>query len=608
MLKLETDLLANHLKSISEKELREVEEVEAAGVNALQDGARKILGVAGFDYFMGLIILANVIVMVAEIDESAKEENTNHENIRWAEVFGWVVLTVFIFELIMRLVSSQCTFWKDPWNVGDFVIVVADLVFSIIGMVAGDAFPVSILRVFRLSKLARVSKVLRIFPELKMLLAGLVHSVRAVFWGMLLLTLFLLVFSMVAVLVIHPLNKTVDYGDECDRCSRAYSSVPQAALTFFQIVVTGDSWGEYTVPLLEQHPGTILFFIPVFMCIGLSIMNLMLAVVVNQAQAAYESEAEVEETEKALQKMRHHDNVVTLCKRMDADNSGELSHDELFEGFKSLSEFRDAMQELGVTEGDFEIAWSIMDTHKTGTVSYKEFVSFLVTMKTSDSEFLLAYIKNCITWIKNTLTRQMELARIENQAMQNKLREAIDKVEEEEEAIQEDERVILTRQRTSKLEGVVSDSNQDGNLQRRIPQDRNEKQEKNIQDWMAYQRQQNVGMEGQPCVNEGIDGGVPAMSASMQDVVRDLAEQFSYDVFRMHLDLKNMLTDMQGNLCRGILPVSSTEHSSSKTKTELGSSMSTAVSSSARSTADPGLRGRCAADLGREFRPGVMLL
>merc|ERR1719424_2689332 len=116
---------------------------------------------------------------------------------------------VFIVELVMKLFVLRWGFFHDGWNTFDFSVVFIDSVFSILGIILGAIFPVSVLRILRLCKLARVSKVFRVFPELRILMAGLVGSFKAIFWGAVLLGFVLLVWAIIAVQFIHPLNKEI---------------------------------------------------------------------------------------------------------------------------------------------------------------------------------------------------------------------------------------------------------------------------------------------------------------------------------------------------------------------------------------------------------------
>lgn len=557
----DTHTLVRHLSSgrISDESLEKQEEHKHGAHSTLRVRMSKLLGSERFDYIMGLIIMANLVVIVIETDMSTNEEEESAiDGAHWIDVFGWAVLALFLLELTARLLTQQCAFWKDKWNILDFAIVITDCVFSLIGLIGGDIFPVSLLRVFRLSKLARVAKVLRIFPELRMLLVGLVGSLRAIFWGMVLLSLFMLVWSIVAVLLIHPLNKEIDYGD-CDRCSRAYSSVMQAGLTFWQQIVAGDSWGQATIPVVERYPITALFFVPVFLSVGLCVMNLMLAVIVNLAQKAYDFEAELDEAERVLSKLRQSSNVIEICKTLDKDNNGELSYDEIYAGFTEEGQFRQAMLGLGITEEDFDVAWAVIDLDNSGAVSYQELIKFLLSMKSSDTHFSLAYIKNYITWVKNSIQKQMEMQHLDAIKADSKLQQTMDKLEKSEAAIREDADMILSAVHphpswTSEMfqQGKGCDGTEESELESRMEswfqRHADAKQRRSAsKDKVASRGEEvnDIDVLHPPCGDAMQGSNTEFISASAGHALQDLMQHVGMDLSRMHIDLKHIVRDME---------------------------------------------------------------
>lgn len=387
-----------------------------------------------FESTMSFVIMANMIMIIVETDYGASHD----DSLAWAEVVGWVILIIFIIELILRLFATRMFFFKDNWNTFDFGIVVLDASFSFLGLILGDVFPVSALRIFRLCKLARVSKVFRVFPELRIMMAGLIGSFRAIFWGTVLLAFVLLVWAIVAVQFIHPLNtELAEKGtlEGCERCPRAYSSVMQAALTFSQQIVTGDSWGQATIPIIEAYPISALYFLAVFLSVGFAVMNLILGVVVNVAQTEHDNLKKEIEDEEGFEQMKDRDLLLTICADMDKDGSGELTKDELMRGFKERSDLREALVDLELNEVDIEIAFSSMDPDKSGTVTYIEFVKKLYSMKETDAMFLLEQIKYYIMLVKDsivvTLTEnQAELVAFEQADAAN-----LEKIIETEEAL-----------------------------------------------------------------------------------------------------------------------------------------------------------------------------
>merc|ERR1719375_1467069 len=122
-----------------------------------------------------------------------------------------------------------------------------------------------------------------------MMLRGFFGAVKAIAWGMILVMTILTVWSILAVKILHPINKRVTANniyDGCERCPRAFSSVFQARLTFFQTLVAGDSWGLVACPIIEEEPIACLFFLMVLASVSLFIMNLILAVIVESATEA----------------------------------------------------------------------------------------------------------------------------------------------------------------------------------------------------------------------------------------------------------------------------------------------------------------------------------
>jgi hypothetical protein len=351
---------------------------------------------------MGLIIIFNMVMIIIETDHGAENEDT----LPWAEVVGWINLSIFVTELTLRLFALRMQFWQDRWNTFDFLIVVSDALCSIIGLILGDIFPVSTLRIFRLCKLARVSKVFRVFPELRIMMAGLLGSMRAIFWGTVLLAFVLLVWAIVAVQFIHPLNKKLSESgglSDCERCPRAYSSVMQATLTFSQQIVAGDSWGTATIPLIEAYPGTAIYFLAVFLSVGFAVMNLILGVVVNVAQTEHDNLQSEIQFEEGYLRLENRDLLLKICEEMDKDESGELTKEEMLSGYEERADFRDALTGMDVQKDDLIIGFAAMDPDKSGTVTYNELVRKLYSMKETEMAFMLEQIKYHLMTVKDQL-------------------------------------------------------------------------------------------------------------------------------------------------------------------------------------------------------------
>merc|ERR1719162_244593 len=97
------------------------------------------------------------------------------------------------------------------------------------------------------------------------------------------------IFSIFAVVLIQPIVAEIaeDGGfGFCSRCPRAFESVMQANLTWFQTIVMADEWGTYFTPIIEHTPSTAFLIIPVTVLIALGLLNIVMSVIVSKAEDA----------------------------------------------------------------------------------------------------------------------------------------------------------------------------------------------------------------------------------------------------------------------------------------------------------------------------------
>jgi Ca2+-binding EF-hand superfamily protein len=230
----------------------------------------------------------------------------------------------------------------------------------------------------------------------------LVGAMQAVFWGCVLLTVSLTVFSIIAVRFISPLSQDLarqGVYDGCDRCSRAYSSVMNSNLTFLQILIAGDSWGTVTIPIIENYPGTIMFFVPVLAFINLAIMNVILAVIVESAEDARKGDLAARAKAKELDFVHKSRHFLRICQGIDQDNSGDLSLDELENGFEKNEDLAMTLHDMGIEKEDLATIFEIMDEDRSGKVDYKEFVEHIHKMRTADEQTTLNFIRHYVVQI-----------------------------------------------------------------------------------------------------------------------------------------------------------------------------------------------------------------
>eukprot|EP00928_Gymnodinium_smaydae_P067259 TRINITY_DN501_c0_g1_i2.p1 TRINITY_DN501_c0_g1~~TRINITY_DN501_c0_g1_i2.p1 ORF type:complete len:613 (-),score=126.26 TRINITY_DN501_c0_g1_i2:79-1866(-) len=350
---------------------------------------------------LGLVIFLNLVLVLLESDATVDGGIAPS----WMTTANYCFITVYVVELVLKIFAFGLSFFTVSWNLVDFTIVMVDVSLMMLGWIIGNMPSVSIFRVFRLARLARAFKMLNMFPELKLLMQGLLGAAKAIFWGLIMVALLLVIWGILAVQVIHPINMEVVHTDE--RTARAFRSVWQSILTFFQTIVAGDSWGQVALPIIERKPWTFIFFMGVLVSVGLAMLNLILAVIVESATEARQQDQHQRALEHERQMQDAKTRLLQVCAEMDDDGSGTLSIEEFKRGFDESQEFADLLKIMNITKDDLQMVFKVVDQDNSGDVEYVEFVDNIHRMKSQESQLILFYV----TEIRSHMTSVLEVLR-----------------------------------------------------------------------------------------------------------------------------------------------------------------------------------------------------
>jgi voltage-gated sodium channel len=189
------------------------------------------------------------------------------------------ILAVFVIELTIRLLVHRFAFFKDGWNVFDFIVVGIALVPA--------SGPFAVLRALRV---LRVLRVLTFVPSMRKIVGALIKSLN----GMLSIAMVLgLVYYVAAVMV------TKLFGEAFPDW---FGSLGASLYTLFQ-VMTLESWSMGIArPVMETFPYAWVFFIPFILIATFTMLNLFIAVIVNAVQTMHDDDNKDElDAEKATQ-------------------------------------------------------------------------------------------------------------------------------------------------------------------------------------------------------------------------------------------------------------------------------------------------------------------
>lgn len=203
------------------------------------------------------------------------------------ELLDQLCLAIFVAEIALKLFARGPGFFRDGWNIFDFVIVGIALV------PAGQGL--SVLRALRILRLLRV---LSVTPSLRRVVEGLMNALPGMGSVFLLMGLIFYIGSVMA---------TKLFGATFPDW---FGTIGRSAYSLFQIM-TLESWSMGIVrPVMETYAHAWAFFVPFILVTTFAVVNLVVGLIVNSMQDAHHAE-DAERTD------TYRDDVLTRLERIE---------------------------------------------------------------------------------------------------------------------------------------------------------------------------------------------------------------------------------------------------------------------------------------------------
>jgi voltage-gated sodium channel len=216
---------------------------------------------------------------------------------RWASILHLIdhtVLAVFVVELTARIAVQRLAFFRDGWNLFDFVVVAVTLV----PVSSTDAF--TVLRALRVLRLLRL---ITVVPSLRRVVGGLIGALPGMGSIVLLIALIYYVCAVMAVNL---------FGADFPAL---FGTLPASLFTLFTIM-TLEGWVDGVVkPIMEKYPYAWLFFIPFIIGTTFTILNLFIGIIVNAMQ---DEVAKSQAAEREAEREMMHDETGPLVREIRA--------------------------------------------------------------------------------------------------------------------------------------------------------------------------------------------------------------------------------------------------------------------------------------------------
>jgi voltage-gated sodium channel len=221
---------------------------------------------ARFQRFIIWVIVLNAIVLALQTYPFITD--------RYGSLVGWldsIALGIFVIELALKLFAYRWDFFKNPWNVFDFVIVAIALVPA-----SGPFAVLRALRVLRVLRLiSRVESMRRVVGALLAAVPGMV-SIMALA-GL--------------IIFVAGVMGTAMFGDASPTY---FGDLGTSLFSLFQ-TMTGEAWPEIADDVMRETPVAWIFFVIYILISSFAVLNLFIAVVVSAMEEQLRADLMAEE-------------------------------------------------------------------------------------------------------------------------------------------------------------------------------------------------------------------------------------------------------------------------------------------------------------------------
>ncbi|MEL6722741.1 MAG: ion transporter [Pseudomonadota bacterium] len=178
----------------------------------------------------------------------------------------------FLVEIIVRMIAegNLRRFFRQGWNVFDFIIVVTSLI------------PVEDSEAALLGRLLRIFRVLRlvsVIPELRVLLNAFLKAIPRMGYVALLMFLVFYIYGAIGSMLFHAINPDL------------WANITVSMLTLFR-VATFEDWTDVMYETMVVYPLSWVFYLTFIFIVAFVFLNMMIGIVLDTLQREHESSSD----------------------------------------------------------------------------------------------------------------------------------------------------------------------------------------------------------------------------------------------------------------------------------------------------------------------------
>ena len=222
------------------------------------------------NFFEGFII-SIILISAVFVGFRTYDEVFNPEIFLYISYLDYFVTIIFVVEIIIRMVAEKSLkdFFKEPWNIFDFLIVSISLI------------PIESLDSVLLARLVRVFRLLRLvsfIPQFRILIESFITAIPRVGYILLFMFVEFYIFAALGSILfaeISPMH---------------WGNVGLAMLTLFQ-TATLEGWPDLMYQSLEVQSFSWIFFVVFIILNSLVFMNMIIGVIIDVIVKANDSDS-----------------------------------------------------------------------------------------------------------------------------------------------------------------------------------------------------------------------------------------------------------------------------------------------------------------------------
>ena len=208
-----------------------------------------------------ILVISVIIASALYAGVSSYNEIIPSDYLFLLQVFDYSITIFFTIEILIRIFAerSLVNFFKDGWNIFDFLIVSISLI------PIGGAESVFVARLLRI---VRILRIITVVPAFRHIINSLIKTIPRIGFIALLMFIFIYIWSAIGTLFFDEINP------------ERWGNIGVAMLTLVQ-VATYDDWAAVMRELTIVYPVAWIYFVSFIIVNAVVLLNMVIGVIVD---------------------------------------------------------------------------------------------------------------------------------------------------------------------------------------------------------------------------------------------------------------------------------------------------------------------------------------